>query len=358
MRIGIIQSKTGTGESNYGNNLIRGLKRSGIEIELIQNPLYNNPNIKSYFGSLFLKNAIKNKNISIIHNIDNLGPFLFNNEKTVKKILTVHDIAPIIISNINSWKIKFDFKFLLPKMIDNSDFIISVSYSTKKDLINKLGVNNAKIGVIPLGVNTSFFYPRSNKGEVLQKYGIKNKYLLYVGTDNPRKNLKTLIKAYGKIFNDIPHDLLLVGPIKRKNIESIVKKYFKNEISIKELLNRIKTIGYVDNNDLPAIYTGATAFIFPSLYEGFGLPPLEAMACGTPVIVSNNSSLNEVVGDSGLYINNPLNVDEISKTIIQVLENDNLKQKLKNSGFKQVKKFTWEKTIKETIKTYENLLEN
>ena len=355
IKIGIIPPNTKTGVGRYSEYLISGLEQNGIEIELIKNPIFNNINVKYYLGSIFLNNLIKNKNISILHDLNSFGPFLFDNGKNVKKILTIHDIAPVILPNFNSWKIRFDFKLLLPRMIENSDFIIVPSYSAKKDLLTRWGVNENKIEVIPEGVDISFFYPKISGDKILQKYGIKNEYILYVGADSPRKNLKNLILAYSKIFNDIPHDLVLIGPIKKGYIEKIIKKYLKGRISRENVLNRIKNVGYLDTKDLPFVYSGASVFIYPSLYEGFGLPPLEAMACGTPVITSNNSSLKEIFSNAALLIYDPLNSNEISERILDILSKNKLQKKLKKKGFIQAKKFSWDKMVKKTIEVYNNL---
>jgi glycosyltransferase involved in cell wall biosynthesis len=357
MKIGLILPNTRTGESRYSDYLINGLKENGINIEILNNPLLiNRPNVKIFMGSFFLKRIIKNRDISVVHNLDNLGPFLVRNNK-IKSILTVHDIAPVILPQIHSSMMNFNFKWILPKLIDNCDSIIADNKSTKNDLISKFGVESEKINVVPLGIDTSIFYSRPSSDNILKKYGINHNYLIYVGGDNPRKNLKNLILAFIGIFQNSPHDLVLIGPINKKNLVKIIKSH-TNPNSYKNILNRIIIPGYVDYKDLPVLYSAASAFVFPSLYEGFGLPLLESMACGTPVITSSNSSLREVVGNSGLYINDPLNPNEISDNIIKILDNDKLRNKLKNRGFERVKKFSWEETTKKTIKTYEQVVKN
>jgi glycosyltransferase involved in cell wall biosynthesis len=165
--------------------------------------------------------------------------------------------------------------------------------------------------------------------------------LLYVGDDSPRKNLKTLIRAYVSVFQEIPNDLVLIGPISENRIQAYINlsrlpPHFKKEVQ-----ERIILLGHVAYDDLPSFYGAATALIFPSLYEGFGLPPLEAMACNSPVILSNNSSLREVAGEAGLYINNPLDCEDISANILELVNDKAVRQRLRSRGFKQAQRFSW-----------------
>ena len=300
MKIKIIPPRTKTGEGQYADHLINGLIDSGFDVEILNDKIFSRPIVKMFFGSLFLKGILKDEQEFILHNMDNLGPFLIRHNK-LKCIQNIFDIAPVILPQIHSHKMRFDFKVLLPRLISNSDSIIVPSISTKNDLTSRFNIDEKKINVVPLGVDNSFFSPKIPKKDILNKYGINNEYLIYVGTDNPRKNLKNLILAFLEIYHYIPHDLVLIGPISLKKIIKVIKE--NNSVYSKKMLDRIVITGYVDYQDLPVLYSAASVFVFPSLYEGFGLPPLEAMACGTPVITANNSSLKEVVDDVGLLLN-------------------------------------------------------
>lgn len=348
MKINIIPPITNTGEGQYAKHIIDGMKQKDVEINVLNNPFLHNPNIRVFLGS-FLLNKILDNEKSILHNLDNLGPFLVKSNNNIKNILTVHDIAPIKLPKVHNQIMKFYFRHILPKLIKNCDLIITDSYSTKKDLESIFNVNEEKIEVTYLGVDSSFFYPRETNKDLLNKYKINNDYLLYVGNDNPRKNLKTLILAYNKIYKRIDHDLVLVGPINQLALRDLIKKIDGGN----GLSERIITPGYVDYNDLPLIYSKADALVFTSLYEGFGFTPLESMACGTPVVVPNNSSIPEVVGDAGLYINDPLNPEEISNNIYTLLNDNELQLKMKNKGLKRAKYFTWENNINKTFEAYE-----
>lgn len=361
MKVGIIPPSTRTGESVYSKHLTEGLIGRGIEVEVLKSHFLNcRPNIKVSLGSLLLKRSVKTNELSILHNLDNLGPYLFSQRSLkTKNVLTVHDIAPVVLPKSHDWIIKFDFKVLLPKILENCDSIIAVSNATKKDLVSYLGVDDNRIDVVPLGVNTYFFYPRTKEEVelILNKYRISGDYILYAGTDNIRKNLNNLILGYARICEKIPYDLVLVGPINRNNIIKIIDKSINSENLKKRLLSKVRVLGYIDREDLPTIYTGARCFVLTSLYEGFGLPVLEAMACGTPVIISDNSSLREVGGKAALYIDNPLDSKEIAESITCVINNNGLMEKMRKRGFKQVKRFSWDKTVEKTIQIYKNILE-
>jgi glycosyltransferase involved in cell wall biosynthesis len=250
---------------------------------------------------------------------------------------------------------RFDFATVLPRLIKNTDLTIVDSYSTMADLIAKFGVNKEKLTVVHLGVDTSFFYPRHDSSQVLDKYGVRHEFLLYVGTDILRKNLKTLVRAYTSICREIPHDLVLVGPISEKRLRTYINKSDIPSHERKEVQNRITLLGYVAYEDLPSIYSAATALILPSLYEGFGLPPLEAMACGTTAVVSNNSSLKEVVSNCGVIIKDPLDPEEISIRILEALEEGEQPSDLTRRGIERAREFTYERTIQKTIAAYDRV---
>jgi glycosyltransferase involved in cell wall biosynthesis len=158
------------------------------------------------------------------------------------------------------------------------------------------------------------------------------------------------------VFQEIPDDLVLVGPISENKIRAYINSSdLPNEVK-KQAQRRITVLGYVAHEDLPRIYGAATALILPSLYEGFGLPSLEAMACNAPVVLSDNSSLREVAGDAGLYINDPLNSEDISGNILEIINNESLRESLRSKGYEQAHRFSWETTVKKTINAYDSIL--
>jgi glycosyltransferase involved in cell wall biosynthesis len=271
--------------------------------------------------------------------------------KKTKTVVTLYDLTVFKLPNLYQYSLKESEK-IFKKISLYADKIIAISENTKKDFIEIFGTDPQKIIVIPLGVSENF-RPLQNKERIksaLQKYGIMCPYLLHTGTILLHKNLQTIIKVFGILKEKfgIPHKLVIVGEKKRLN-----KVLYQVEIS-PYIFEHIIFTGQISQEDLISIYNGADLFIFLSLYEGFGLPPLEAMACGVPVVVSNVSSLPEVVGAAGILVN-PLNIDEIVDAIIKIISDMKLKKELSEKGLKRAKEFSWQKTAIETLSVYKEL---
>jgi glycosyltransferase involved in cell wall biosynthesis len=221
-------------------------------------------------------------------------------------------------------------------------------------MIRYLNIHHDKIDIVPCGVDGKKFKPEKNRSIIensKKKYSIKGEYFLYLGTLEPRKNLVRLIEAYSKLKannNNIPN-LILAG---RKGW--LYEEIFKC-IHRLELEKSVVYIGYVAEEDSVPIICGATAFLFPSLYEGFGLPPLEAMACGTPVLTSNVSSLPEVVGDAALLVD-PLNVNDICQKLEALISDDNLRQKLIERGMARASLFSWDNAAIKLMEIYKQII--
>jgi len=236
--------------------------------------------------------------------------------------------------------------------VEKSVKIIADSESTKKDLIDLLDVNADKIKVIYLGVDEQFKVYHQN--EIIartQKYvPTEQKYILSVGTLEPRKNLSMIVKA----FSLLPIELQQTYKIVFTGGKGWNNQALAQTIADYNLKDRVIFTGFVSDEDLPYLYNRADLFIYPSLYEGFGLPVLEAMACGAPIITSNVSSLPEVVGKAGILID-PKNEQEIAHKMKQILTNPKLADDLRKKGPLQAKKFTWKKTAQETLKIFERI---
>lgn len=234
--------------------------------------------------------------------------------------------------------------------------VIAVSESTKKDLVEKLGVKPDKITVVYEGVDHTKFRPEADQplagkiDRVKRKHGINNNYLLFVGTIQPRKNLARLIEAFSALGVQYPAlDLVIAGKEGwlADEIHAAPKKFGVED--------KVKFLGYVPTDDVVLLMNGALAFVFPSLYEGFGLVVLEAMACGCPVVVSNISSLPEVVGEAGILVD-PYSVEDIARGIEEVLGLDGTQhQQLIRKGLEQARKFTWERAATETVTVLESI---
>lgn len=224
--------------------------------------------------------------------------------------------------------------------------VLTISKSSKDDIIKyyKLEPNNVRVVYPGIKLGNKFIKTKNSMNNLKllkEKYSIQNDYVLFVGTLQPRKNIQRLIEAFSKV--DSPSlDLVIIGK-KGWMYEEILKAPKKFEIE-----NKVKFLDYVSDEDIPAFYKNAECFILPSLYEGFGLPVLEAMKYGCPVLTSNVSSLPEAGGGAAVYFD-PLNVSDISAKIKLVLENKGLQAKMAETGLEQVKKFSWEKAAFETL---------
>jgi len=266
-----------------------------------------------------------------------------------KTVVTLHDLVFEYFPEHRGDKLSQYYLNRTKLAIEKSKKIIAVSESTKNDLIKNLNVNPDKIGVIYEGVNKNF-HPIEDKtllDKKISKYLATRKYILSVGTLEPRKNLVKLVKAYALLPNPIKrkYKLVLTGKQGWNNSE------LEKTISNLNLKDKILKTGYIPDEDLPYLYAGASVFVYPSLYEGFGLPPLEAMACGVPVVTSNISSLPEVVGEAGLKVN-PYKEEEIALAIKKILVWEKLATSLRQKSLERAKVFSWEKTARETVKIY------
>lgn len=263
-------------------------------------------------------------------------------------IFTVHDLSFLHFPN---WFLKEDqikFKTALEKNLPRAKKIIAVSKNTKKDLVEILKVNPEKIAVTPLAADEIFHKKLNSQKqiEVLAEYKILEPYILYLGTLEPRKNVSRLVEAFANLSKKFPKLNLVLAGRKGWLYEEIFQKVRDFNLSDKVIFTDT-----VAKDERPYLYAGAEVFVYPSLFEGFGLPPLEAMACGAPVVTSNLSSIPEVVGKAALFID-PYNVEEISLVIEKILKNPRLRADLIKKGKIQAKKFSWEKTAEKTLEVF------
>lgn len=239
-------------------------------------------------------------------------------------------------------------KTMLRHSAKKSRAIITISHHSKNDIVKHLKVPQEKVNLTYTGVNQEY-HPVETLKALLEKYNIQGDYILYMGNHEPRKNIVGLLKAYSisKCRND--YSLVIGGkkdPRRKEIYETI------NELSLGK---SVLFTGHIQQQDMPAIYTAAKLFVFPSFYEGFGLPPLEAMACGTPVVCSNAASMPESVGDAAITVE-PSNIESLAEAIDKVLGNHTLQKELIFKGFAQAKKFSWENTAKATLEVYKKAL--
>ena len=368
MRIGIDISQIvheGTGVATYTKELVKGLayqqaNKGSNELVLFGASLRRLGILKDFMATLPKKN-IRSRiypmppsvalplfntlprlpiewftgNLDVYQSSDWLEP-----KASCPKVTVVHDLAMLKFPEVAHPSILATHKNKLRLVKEESSLVIAVSKATKQDLIELLGFKENKIIVIyeapseeyKTGIRNT---PASKR--VLEKYGIEGPYLLAVGTREPRKNLPRIIEGFRRLSN---RGLRLV----------IVGKYGWGPDVVKT--DNVYPIGFVPLEDMPALYSSAEAFVYPSLYEGFGLPVLEAMSCETPVVTSNRSSLPEVAGEAAVLVN-PLSADEIAVGIKTAMKDRAI---LTRKGLVQAQKFSWDKTAKETLAVYNQAL--
>lgn len=280
-----------------------------------------------------------------------------------KKVTMVHDMSYLAYPGSVRLRTKMWLHLFLKGSLKRADCIITVSEFTKKELVRYLQVPSEKIRVMYQGVDLSFYRPDHSPEEIEKvkaKYGIRGEYLFYIGTIEPRKNLQRLIEAYGllldgcekegqKSIESVP-DLILAGG-EGWLCEDIYKAAGKPSVR-----GKVKFLGYIDKEDTPLLMCGARCFCFPSIYEGFGMPPVEAMACGTPVLASKEASLPEILSDKAVYVD-AFSVEDISEKLKQVVLDDELLKKMKQGCREYAMRYDW-KNSANTLKTvYRELYE-
>jgi glycosyltransferase involved in cell wall biosynthesis len=296
---------------------------------------------------------LKKERIDVFHSLVYGVPLLC----PCKKIITIHDLTPLIFPEFIKkfrHKVVFRFNFFTGKYADR---VITPSQRSKNDFIHYVNIPEENVSVIFEGV-TKRYRTLQNKRElerIKTRYQIPGTYLLYVGGFDKNKNLTTLVKAFHLLLqkNLLKDDIFLV----------FTGAFTQDAVSLREFVkaqkfeDKVVFTGFVPEEDLIGLYNGAEVFVFPSLYEGFGLPPLEAMACGVPVITSHAASLPEVVGDAGIQVD-PHSPEELSQKIIDVLMDDNLRENLRKNGIKRANLFSWEETARKTLQVYQEVLPN
>ena len=293
---------------------------------------------------------LKKLKIDILHSPNYITPLL---KFGFKIILTIHDLTFLLFPEKYTITKRWLFGKMIPVFIKKSDKIVAVSENTKKDILKFFSIPDDKILVTyesyPEYYN--FSIDRSKAEDILNKYGIERNFILYVGMIEPRKNIISLLKAFVELDKDLELDLIIVG--KKGWYFKEIEKYMENAINLR-LKNKIMFTGYIPEHELKYFYRLALMFVYPTLYEGFGLPPLQAMACGTPVITSNISSLPEVVGDAAIKIN-PDDLGELKNSIKWLYKNEGKRDELIKKGLENVKKFSLENVASNVLSVYRKL---
>ena len=290
---------------------------------------------------------MKDNNIDIMLFPKNVLPFFIR----CKSVIVIHDLA-YYITKLNAYPLidTIYMQLMIKSSVNRANRIIAISENTKKDIIKFTGITDDKITVIHEASDKKY-RPIINETEldkIRNKYNLSKKIIVSHYSLSPRKNIVRLLTAFNSIKHKIPHKLVLVGGGSFNS---------KIEHNLIDKDSNVVNLGYVADEDMPYLYNLADLFVYPSLYEGFGLPPLEAMACGCPVITSNTSSMPEVVGDAGIMVD-PYDVSGLAKSIHKVLTDDKLREDRIRKGLEWAKKFSWEKCARETLNVLEDVYKN
>ncbi len=273
------------------------------------------------------------------------NPNMIAIRSVTKLTLVIHDLSPILMPEMYSWKAQMWHRFInLPKLIHRADKLIAVSDFTKQTLIKELKVPSEKISVAKLGVDHERFHQNLEVPylrSIRNRYDLPGKFILFLGTLEPRKNISRLIQAFEQLSGD--SHLVIAGKLgwRYDEIFELIKRSPKQKL--------IHYLGYVSEEDKPGLLKLASVFAWPSLYEGFGLPPLEAAAVGTPVVTSSVTSLPEVMAESAMLVN-PYNIEEITHALEVLLGEETVREQFIRRGLDRVKMFNWQRTADQVIK--------
>jgi len=272
-----------------------------------------------------------------------------------RAVVTIHDIIHLLYPQFLPSRAALVYaRVMIRRALRRADRIITVSYNSKRDLVDYFGIVPARVDVIYNGVSPRFCADVSDedRARVTAKYGLRRPYLLFLGGEKPHKNVQNVVRAFGEARRtrpDLPHVLALAGPMPKNSarIDAL--------IAALDLGPAIARPGLIDEADLPGLLSGADVLLYPTLYEGFGLPVVEAMACGTPVLTSSTSALQEIAGGYS-YLVDPLDVDAIARGIVALATDPKVRADFVELGRKRALDFSWDKAAERTLEVYAEAL--
>ncbi len=355
------------GISRYTRHLMRAISKINREDDFIvfqhrrhTEPLISMPNFRratlfapvhTRLEQFMLPLELMRFPLDLLHSTDFIPPL----RASLPTVITVHDLAFLHWPHFLT-KDSAAYYGQIDRGVRRASHIIVPSESTKKDLVAQLGVPKNKVSVIYEAADDSFgpLPVEPTRREICQRYGLPNTFILFVGTIEPRKNVDGLLHAFRHLLDKYNMDevgLAIAGGRGwlYEDILDLIRKL--------KLERNVFTLGRVNDGDLHKLYVGARCHVHPAHYEGFGLPPLEAMACGTPTIVSNVSSLPEVVGDAALMVN-PENWEELAIAMHRLLTDDQLHAELREKGLQRARCFSWEQAAERTLEVYRRVIED
>ncbi len=298
---------------------------------------------------VLLPNACRRECVEVLHCPKSAIPF----NSPCPVVVTLHDLIPLKHPETETFAAQMYWRLQIPIAARRSSFIITDSEHARQEIVEQFGCSPEKIKAIMLGFDPLMTGQRNvaDGDAIYRKYVLPSEYLLYVGTIQPRKNLDTLIRAFYrlKLSGSTDLKLVIVG-----RTGWLCEKLFA-DISEMGLESEIIFTGFVPDAELPYIYDRARVFLYLSLFEGFGLPPLEAMACGVPVICSNTTSLPEVVGDAGMTVP-PADTDAVASALLRVMTDPVLTAQMRVAGRNRARLFSWETAARETLAVYSSIV--
>lgn len=325
----------------------------GIDEHFLPSPIPLSANVsKLWFEQISYPRACLERKIDVGH-VPYFAPPL---QASDRMVVTIHDLIPLILPGYQGSLMVRLYSRLVAATARRAAAIVTDSRSSKKDITQMLGIPPGRVHVVYLGINEAF-KPVTDDEELYamrQKYGLEDEYILYLGGFDRRKNVSTLLTAFASMdpSSKAKANLVIAGRLPVKDTP-----FFPHPRLMVEKLglqDKVNFIGWVPEKDKPALYSGASLFVFPSLYEGFGLPPLEAMACGTAVITSDRSSLPEVAGE-GAWLVNPDHSDELAGAMKTLIEDQRRRRELAAKGVEQARRFSWQRTVSETMAIYQSV---
>lgn len=367
-------SSVGTGAKSYTRNLIKALdKLEELKLTVIKDQagleqVGRREQVVPWLGkgmlwwwlNMRVIEAVRESGVELTHFTKADVPV----RKNGPVVVTVYDVIPLLFPEAQNWSRKWYWPRALERCALYSDYLITISEASRRDIIARLGVDESRVVVTRLAIDTQRFLARGKdlaRRQVEKLVGPVNPYLLFVGTRDKRKNIAAVVEAFTLIGNNFPHDLVIAGrpALADDGLKDVIKRSNKK--------NKIRLIDFVADDDLPALYEAAEVLVWPSIYEGWGFPPQEAMACGLPVVTSNGGSLPEVVGEAGKIVEyeskelrERLQEDNYAKKLAvvigEVLGDKELRSQMSVKGVSQARKNSWEGVAVKTFETYKQAL--
>lgn len=303
--------------------------------------------VRSAWMQLVLPGILREVRPDLVHFTNYLAPLVGD----TPYVVSFHDMSLSIVPECHTLKKRLLTSSLIPFVARRAARILTPSESTRRDVVRLLSIDPARVGVVPYAASEVFRPPSEGPGRLLERYGVSPPYFLYVGTLEPRKNLPRALRAFARALPSLPGFTFVLAGQKGWKYADVLA-----EAARPELKGRVLIEGYVPEEDLPLLYGHATAVVYPSLYEGFGFPVVEAMACGTPVLTARSSSLTEIAEGAAVLVG-PLDEDAMVEGFVALGTDPALRADLRAKGLARAATFSWERTARETAAVYQEVYE-